>query len=108
MTLVPQNRYARMPNVWFLPSCDTMIEWLRKPVFKNIRLLNVSTTTVEEQRTTEWMTFESLSEALDKNDPSTTIRATRPPCGLFLPLKSPDRSHFAGNCQALWHCLNHR
>ena len=73
MTLVPQGRYARMPNVWFLPSCDTMLEWLQKAGFRNCRLVDVSTTTVEEQRTTQWMTFESLSEALDKDDPAITI-----------------------------------
>jgi tRNA (mo5U34)-methyltransferase len=73
MTLVPQGRYARMPNVWFLPSCDTLHEWLHKAGFKNIRLVNVSTTGTEEQRTTEWMTFESLPEALDKDNPALTI-----------------------------------
>lgn len=89
MTLVPQGRYARMPNVWFLPSCDTMIEWLQKAGFKNIRLLNVSTTTVEEQRTTEWMTFESLPEALDKNDPSTTIEGYPAPMRAIFTAEKP-------------------
>lgn len=73
MTLVPQGRYARMPNVWFLPTCDTLHEWLKKAGFRNIRLANVSKTTVEEQRTTEWMTFESLPQALDKQNPEITI-----------------------------------
>jgi tRNA (mo5U34)-methyltransferase len=73
MTLVPQGRYARMPNVWFLPSCDTLHEWLKKVGFKNIRLVNVSTTSIEEQRTTQWMNFESLPEALDKDNPAITI-----------------------------------
>ncbi len=73
MTLVPQGRYARMPNVWFLPTCDTLHDWLEKAGFRNIRLLDVSTTSIEEQRTTEWMTFESLPRALDKNDLTITI-----------------------------------
>jgi len=75
MTLVPQGRYARMPNVWFLPSCDTLREWLKKAGFSNIRLVDVTTTSVEEQRTTAWMNFESLPEALDKDDPGITIEA---------------------------------
>ncbi len=73
MTLVPQGRYARMPNVWFLPTCDTLHEWLEKAGFRNIRLVDVSKTSIDEQRTTEWMTFESLPQALDKNDPAMTI-----------------------------------
>ena len=73
MTLVPQGRYARMPNVWFLPTCDTLHEWLEKAGFRNIRLVDINKTSIEEQRTTEWMTFESLPQALDKNDPAMTI-----------------------------------
>jgi len=73
MTLVPQGRYARMPNVWFLPTVDTLHEWLKKAGYRNIRLASVSRTTVDEQRTTEWMTFESLPEALDKDNPAITI-----------------------------------
>ncbi len=73
MTLVPQGRYARMPNVWFLPTCDTLHAWLEKAGFRNIRLVDVSKTSIDEQRTTEWMTFESLPQALDKNDPAMTI-----------------------------------
>ena len=73
MTLLPQGRYARMPNVWFLPTCDTLHEWLEKAGFQNIRLVNVSKTSIEEQRTTEWMTFESLPQALDRNNPAMTI-----------------------------------
>jgi len=73
MTLVPQGRYARMPNVWFLPSCETLHEWLKKAGYKNIRLVNVAKTTPEEQRTTPWMTFESLPEALDHDNPGITI-----------------------------------
>ena len=73
MSLVPQGRYARMPNVWFLPTCDTLHEWLKKAGFTNIRLVNVSKTSVDEQRTTPWMTFESLPQALEKNNPAITI-----------------------------------
>ena len=52
-TLVPEGRYARMGNVWFLPSCDTLLGWLRKLGFVDEALVDVSVTTVEEQRATE-------------------------------------------------------
>ncbi|MFA7555947.1 MAG: tRNA 5-methoxyuridine(34)/uridine 5-oxyacetic acid(34) synthase CmoB [Spongiibacteraceae bacterium] len=71
--LVPQGRYARMGNVWFLPSCATLSNWLKKVGFNNIKLLDVTTTTTDEQRSTEWMTFHSLEQFLDPKDPSKTI-----------------------------------
>ncbi len=73
LSLVPQERYSRMPNVWFLPTCATLEGWLKKAGFNNVRLVDVSVTTVEEQRSTEWMQFESLVDALDPNNQSLTI-----------------------------------
>lgn len=72
-TLVPSGRYARMGNVWFLPSPATLLAWLRKLKFQNPRLVDVSVTSVEEQRSTEWMRFQSLSSFLDPGDPSRTL-----------------------------------
>lgn len=89
MTLVPQGRYARMPNVWFLPSCETLHEWLKKAGYKNIRLVNVAKTTPEEQRTTEWMTFESLPEALDDNNPAITIEGYPAPLRAIFVAEKP-------------------
>jgi tRNA (mo5U34)-methyltransferase len=71
--LVPPDRYARMPNVWFLPTCNTLQGWLGKSGYIDLRLVDLSITTTEEQRRTPWMTFESLSEALDPSDPSRTV-----------------------------------
>lgn len=89
MTLVPQGRYARMPNVWFLPSCDTLHEWLKKAGFGKVRLVSVAPTTVEEQRTTDWMTFESLPEALDPADPATTIEGYPAPLRAIFVAEKP-------------------
>jgi tRNA (mo5U34)-methyltransferase len=63
--LMPEGRYARMRNVWFLPSCETLMIWLKRCGFKNIRLIDVTTTSVEEQRSTEWMHFHSLKDFLN-------------------------------------------
>ena len=71
--LVPQGRYARMGNVWFLPSSAQLLVWLAKLGFKNPRVVDESYTTVEEQRSTEWMTFHSLAQFLDPEDSSKTI-----------------------------------
>lgn len=70
--LVPEDRYGKMNNVWFLPSCDTMLSWLRKIGFNNPRVVDVCPTTTEEQRSTEWMRFHSLPEFLHPENPSLT------------------------------------
>ncbi len=71
--LVPGERYAKMRNVWFLPSCDAMCAWLARCGFKNVRVVNVDATTLEEQRKTEWIDTESLQDFLDPNDATKTI-----------------------------------
>ena len=77
--LLPEDRYARMRNVWFLPSCDTLVSWLKRCGFKNIRLVDVTVTSVEEQRTTEWMTFHSLKDFLDADNPQLTCEGLPAP-----------------------------
>lgn len=71
--LVPQGRYANMRNVWFIPSCETLTGWLLRCGFNNVRLLDVTKTTFAEQRSTDWMTFYSLRDFLDPDNPNLTI-----------------------------------
>jgi len=71
--LVPQGRYARMRNVWAVPGVDRLIHWVRKAGFQAIELVDTTRTTTGEQRSTAWMRFESLAEALDPLDPKRTI-----------------------------------
>jgi tRNA (mo5U34)-methyltransferase len=70
--LVPEGRYARMGNVWFLPSSAMLLLWLRKLGWHNPRVIDESITSTREQRRTDWMTFHSLAEFLDPEDPSRT------------------------------------
>lgn len=71
--LMPEDRYAMMRNVWFIPSCDTLALWLKRAGFKDIKLVDLNRTTTEEQRATEWMTYQSLNSFLDPEDPAKTI-----------------------------------
>lgn len=85
VTLMPEQRYAKMRNVWFIPSVETMLLWLRRCGFKKARCVDVDTTSLEEQRSTEWMTFESLADFLDPNDVSKTIEGYPAPMrGVFI------------------------
>lgn len=71
--LIPEGRYARMGNVWFLPSIDMLQRWLVKLGFKQIEVIDVSLTSTEEQRRTEWMRFHSLADFLDPLDATKTL-----------------------------------
>ena len=71
--LMPTGRYQQMRNVWFLPSCDALVLWLQRCGFKNVRVVDVTKTSIEEQRATDWMAFDSLEAFLDPHDQSKTI-----------------------------------
>jgi len=71
--LMPEDRYGQMRNVWFIPSVPTLERWLQRTGFSNIRCVDVSTTTLEEQRATDWMRFQSLKDFLHPDDHSRTI-----------------------------------
>ena len=68
-----------MRNVWFLSSAPTLLSWLKKTGFSNPKLIDTSTTTIEEQRSTAWMRFQSLADFLDPNDPSKTVEGYSAP-----------------------------
>jgi len=72
-SLVPDDRYAKMRNVWFLPTIQTMTQWLRRCGFENINVVDINQTTTQEQRTTTWMPYESLQDFLDPDDENKTI-----------------------------------
>ncbi len=77
--LVPEDRYAQMRNVWFLPSVPALERWLRRAGFVDVRCVDVSVTSVEEQRSTEWMRFQSLPDFLDPTDPNRTVEGLPAP-----------------------------
>ena len=69
----PEGRYARMRNVWLLPTVRQIVDWLEQSAYSDVEVVDCSVTTPDEQRSTPWMTFESLRDALDPSDPSRTI-----------------------------------
>ena len=66
------DRYSQMRNVFFLPSSETLAAWMTRVGFKNVKIIDQTQTTVEEQRKTEFAWFDSLSDFLDPNDSSKT------------------------------------
>jgi tRNA (mo5U34)-methyltransferase len=69
----PDGRYARMRNVWLLPTVPQLLAWLQAAGYAGLEVVDTTITTMQEQRSTKWMTFESLREALDPDDAGRTI-----------------------------------
>ncbi|UTW07055.1 tRNA 5-methoxyuridine(34)/uridine 5-oxyacetic acid(34) synthase CmoB [Pseudomonas benzenivorans] len=87
--LVPEDRYAQMRNVWFLPSVPALELWLRRAGFDEVRCVDVSMTSVDEQRATEWMRFQSLPEFLDPADHGRTVEGLPAPTRAVLVARKP-------------------
>ena len=86
--LMPGERYAQMRNVYFIPSVPTMINWLYKCGFSDVKMVDKSVTSLDEQRKTEWMTSDSLADFLDPNDSSKTIEGYPAPMrAVFIAIK---------------------
>jgi len=70
--LMPADRYAAMRNVYFLPSAAMLVLWLTRCGFRNARVVDEGVTTLDEQRATPWMRFQSLADFLDPQDVTLT------------------------------------
>lgn len=71
--LVPAGRYAAMRNVWAVPSPATVEQWLAQSGFQHARVVDITATSIDEQRSTDWMTFHSLRDFLMRDAPARTI-----------------------------------
>jgi len=72
-TLRIDGRYARMRNIYCLPTVPMLAKWLGESGFTNVRFVSIDITSRLEQRTTDWMPFESLTESLDPENLSLTV-----------------------------------
>jgi len=71
--LHPEGRYAQMRNVSAIPTVPTLLAWIQESGFHKAYEVDTTTTSLEEQRSTEWMTFHSLENFLDPEDQTKTI-----------------------------------
>ena len=86
----PGSRYARMRNVWLLPSIPELLTWLSRTGYCHIEAVDTSVTGTDEQRTTEWMRFESLAAALDRDDPQRTVEGWPRPHRIVLKARATE------------------
>lgn len=87
--LLPEDRYAQMRNVWFLPSVSELTRWIARCGFINVRCVDLNQTSIEEQRTTEWMSWNSLEDFLDPNDHNKTAEGYPAPLRAVMIAEKP-------------------
>ena len=86
MALSPM-RYAKMKNIYFIPTLKALYNWIERAKFKDIEFIGKRYTTTNEQRKTEWIEGESLENFLNKNQ-TKTIEGYEPPLRVYLKLKN--------------------
>lgn len=71
--IFPEDRYAKARNVWFVPTAECLINWVKRAGFKEVECLSVDKTTFDEQRATDYAPWESLHDFLDPADDTRTV-----------------------------------
>lgn len=89
--LMPGERYAQMPNVYFLPSTAALCHWLYRCGFEGARVVEEAVTTPKEQRRTDWMTFQSLEDFLNPDDANLTVEGYPAPRRAVIIARKPQR-----------------
>ncbi len=84
--LFPKDRYAKIPNIYFLPTITTLSNWTKRAKFKSFEILGTYKTSTDEQRKTDWIDGESLSDFLDPNDNSKTVEGYPAPKRIYIKL----------------------
>jgi tRNA (mo5U34)-methyltransferase len=82
--LVPKERYAMIPNIYFIPTVNCFKNWLHRAGFEDIELIEITKTDEKEQRVTPWTFGMSLDDFRDPNDPNKTIEGYPAPKRAYL------------------------
>lgn len=85
--LVPKERYAMIPNIYFIPTVNCFKNWLHRAGFEHIELIEITTTDDKEQRVTPWTFGMSLDDFRDPNDSDKTIEGYPAPKRAYLKAK---------------------
>jgi tRNA (mo5U34)-methyltransferase len=87
--LFPEDRYARMGNVWFVPTLSCFVNWAKKARFIDVEVIADTDLTQEEQRLTKWCPppFQSLNDSLNPENPKLTIEGHPAPRRFLLSVR---------------------
>lgn len=89
VALFPRERYAKVPNTWFVPTASCLINWLWRSGFESVELLGTYPLTTEEQRSTADAPSQSLKDFLDEQDHSKTVEGYPAPIRIYIKALKP-------------------
>ena len=82
--LTPENRYSKIPNVYFVPTIKALENWCKRAKFSKFEVLEIKKTDTNEQRKTKWIEGESLENFLDPNDENLTLEGYPAPKRVYV------------------------
>ena len=84
VALTPFDRYAMIPNIYFIPTVACFKNWLNRAGFVDIEILAITKTETNEQRATPWSFDFSLDNFLDSDDRTKTVEGYPAPKRVYL------------------------
>ena len=87
--LFPPDRYARMRNVWFIPTVTALNHFLERTRYTHIRTISVAAHRPEEQRTTAWNPGPSYADFVLPDQPELTVEGLPAPHRAILVADKP-------------------
>ncbi|WP_104696873.1 MULTISPECIES: tRNA 5-methoxyuridine(34)/uridine 5-oxyacetic acid(34) synthase CmoB [unclassified Helicobacter] len=83
VALTPKVSYARMKNVYFIPSIPALQAWCFRANLELVEVLSIKETTTQEQRQTPWIDSLSLDSFLNLSQDQTIEGYPPPKRGYF-------------------------
>ncbi len=87
VSLTPRDRYSKLRNIYFIPTVNALKNWCYRAGFEEIEVLAIVKTEHEEQRKTEWINTQSLTDFLDKENQDKTIEGYPAPKRVYIKAK---------------------
>ena len=87
VSLTPRNRYSKMGNIYFIPTINALKNWCLRAGFQEFEVLDIVKTEHDEQRKTEWIESQSLTDFLDENDQNKTVEGYPAPKRVYIKAK---------------------
>jgi tRNA (mo5U34)-methyltransferase len=82
--LTPKERYSKIPNIYFVPTINALKNWCFRAGFKEVEVLAIKKTELNEQRKTDWINSQSLNDFLDPNNPNITVEGYPAPKRVYI------------------------
>lgn len=87
LCLTPEERYSKIPNIYFIPTIKALENWCKRAGFKDFEVLSIKKTDLNEQRKTDWIEGESLENFLNPENESKTIEGYPAPKRAYIKIR---------------------